>query len=273
MKDKVLCFDMDMTLLCHHNWAIPESAIEAIERARQNHYIVIATGRDMDTPESIPLLEQVMPDGCVHNNGSRVTLQEEVIFDTFIEPTILYDLIQYGLEKGLLLGTILKDKQYYTYPSLIEGFIQKMPRKEDRQEARKWFKNYLPIDALYQQKVKSMMYMGELEVLQELKSAFPMLEFMPNTSEESPFMAADIVPSCVNKARGIEVLLQHWNKTFEDVIAFGDSMNDYPMLQAAKIGVAMGNGTDALKAIADYVTQPAREDGIYNALVHLGVIE
>ena len=52
-------------------------------------------------------------------------------------------------------------------------------------------------------------------------------------------------------------------------MAFGDSMNDIEVVQEAGIGVAMGNAVDALKKVADYVTAPIGEDGIYKACEHL----
>lgn len=54
-----------------------------------------------------------------------------------------------------------------------------------------------------------------------------------------------------------------------DTVAFGDSMNDIEVVQEAGIGVAMGNAVDALKKVADYVTAPIEEDGIYKACEHL----
>ena len=41
--------------------------------------------------------------------------------------------------------------------------------------------------------------------------------------------------------------------SMEDVVAFGDNFNDVSMLQAAGIGVAMGNAADEVKAHADVV--------------------
>ena len=53
----IVSFDMDMTLLDHKDFKIPESAIEAVKRLRKNYYIVIATGRDMDNRYSLGLAE------------------------------------------------------------------------------------------------------------------------------------------------------------------------------------------------------------------------
>ena len=55
-------------------------------------------------------------------------------------------------------------------------------------------------------------------------------------------------------------------------MALGDSGNDIPMLRAADIGICMGNGTDAAKDAADYVTSAITDDGLYHAFEHFGLI-
>ena len=44
----MISFDLDMTLLDHRTDQITPSALEAIEKLRPKHKIVLATGRDMD---------------------------------------------------------------------------------------------------------------------------------------------------------------------------------------------------------------------------------
>jgi hydroxymethylpyrimidine pyrophosphatase-like HAD family hydrolase len=44
------------------------------------------------------------------------------------------------------------------------------------------------------------------------------------------------------------------------------------MIKFAGVGVSMGNGKDALKAAAEYVTTSVDDDGIYNALKHFELI-
>lgn len=38
------------------------------------------------------------------------------------------------------------------------------------------------------------------------------------------------------------------------------------------VGVAMGNGSEALKDVADMVTDSVDEDGVWNALKKLGLV-
>ena len=58
----------------------------------------------------------------------------------------------------------------------------------------------------------------------------------------------------------------------EKTYAFGDSMNDLEIIQAAGVGIAMGNGAPELKEAADYVTSDIGEDGIYRACKHFHLI-
>lgn len=64
-------------------------------------------------------------------------------------------------------------------------------------------------------------------------------------------------------------LAQHFAIPQEQVIAFGDSYNDLPMLQYAGCSVAMGNANDTVKAIADRITDTNENDGVGKLLEQL----
>jgi Cof subfamily protein (haloacid dehalogenase superfamily) len=72
----------------------------------------------------------------------------------------------------------------------------------------------------------------------------------------------DIAPEGVSKASGLEVVCERLGVDRADVLAVGDGMNDYDMLRWAGRGVAMGQGSDELKAVADDVTGTVQEDGL-----------
>lgn len=55
----------------------------------------------------------------------------------------------------------------------------------------------------------------------------------------------------------------------EQTIAIGDTENDLSIIEAAGLGVAMGNATDDVKAAAGYVTSSNEEDGVAKALREL----
>ena len=49
-------------------------------------------------------------------------------------------------------------------------------------------------------------------------------------------------------------------------MAFGDADNDREMFEQAGFAVAMENGREEMKKMADYVTDTNREDGVAKAM-------
>ena len=93
-------------------------------------------------------------------------------------------------------------------------------------------------------------------------------DFLPEeltVVQTAPFYL-EVIPRRINKGQGIRDICAAIGISTEEVIAFGDAANDIPMLQAAGVGVAMGNATDAVKRAANYITLSNNEDGIAAAL-------
>ena len=76
----------------------------------------------------------------------------------------------------------------------------------------------------------------------------------------------EVIPHIINKGQGVRDVCRAIGISPEEVIAFGDAPNDIPMIEAAGMGVAMGNADDRVKACADYITLSNNEDGIAAAL-------
>jgi len=76
----------------------------------------------------------------------------------------------------------------------------------------------------------------------------------------------------VSKAVGIINVASLLGFSMSDVIALGDGHNDIAMIIAAGVGVAMGNASDEIKAVADIITDSVQDDGLYKVFEKLGVI-
>ena len=74
------------------------------------------------------------------------------------------------------------------------------------------------------------------------------------------------LPAGLNKAKGLAWLADYLGVARETVLAVGDNDNDAPMLEWAGVGVAMGNGSPAALAAADWVAPSVAEDGVAAAL-------
>ncbi len=68
------------------------------------------------------------------------------------------------------------------------------------------------------------------------------------------------------KGNALRYLAKMWDLKQEEIMACGDQDNDIEMLLAAGTKVAMGNATEDLKKIADYVTDTVDNDGVVKAV-------
>ena len=82
----------------------------------------------------------------------------------------------------------------------------------------------------------------------------------------------ELVRKGYSKETGIKAVIDHFGADIDCTYALGDSTNDLPMLRCVSHGIAMGNAPEIVQNAADYVTQTAEENGIYNALAHYGLI-
>ena len=69
-----------------------------------------------------------------------------------------------------------------------------------------------------------------------------------------PYFLEILPPKC-GKGEAIEFLAEKLGIPMEQTMGFGDSMNDESMIRMCGAGVAMCNGLDYIKEIADYVTE------------------
>ena len=80
----------------------------------------------------------------------------------------------------------------------------------------------------------------------------------------------EITNKDVSKLTAVEFLLNsHFIFSLEETIAFGDNYNDYEMLQAAGMGIAVGNAVPEILEIAKRITHHNTEDGVAKSLQEL----
>jgi Cof subfamily protein (haloacid dehalogenase superfamily) len=77
----------------------------------------------------------------------------------------------------------------------------------------------------------------------------------------SGFMC-EIAPAGATKWSGVHRLAEAWGISPEAICAVGDDVNDIPMIEAAGLGVAMGNAVDEAKAAADRIAPSHDDDGL-----------
>ncbi|CAH1451656.1 unnamed protein product [Lactuca virosa] len=76
----------------------------------------------------------------------------------------------------------------------------------------------------------------------------------------------EIVPAGTSKGSGVRMLLDHFGVGADEVMAIGDGENDVEMIELASLGVALSNGSEKTKAVADVIGVSNDEDGVADAI-------
>ncbi len=79
----------------------------------------------------------------------------------------------------------------------------------------------------------------------------------------------EVMAPAVSKGAALHALAQRLGIAHEDIAAIGDGENDISLLQAAGMGIAMGNAMPTLLSHARYTTRSNDEDGVAHAFVYL----
>lgn len=268
--NKIIFLDLDGTIR-NFDGIIPASAKEAIKKARENgHKVCISSGRPYY--QIIQLLPDMEFDGFISGSGSYVFYDGACLRHKFITQFTYLSLCDYLLRNKCVFELMTHKTSYLLRQSVAK--YRKIGEKiqaalgETSGKLIPEFPNV--IDSLLDiHEIEKIIFFSESLSLEELKENWGTCFYIvPSSIPYDGKIVGEITPSVVNKAEGVLSILQASGFEKGDAIAIGDSDNDVEMLTLVGQGIAMGNGNDAVKAVADYVTAPLKEDGLYHAFVH-----
>lgn len=105
----------------------------------------------------------------------------------------------------------------------------------------------------------------QAEIIVEKIRAVPSLHAYKFDGWERGF-GVNISHVSATKQHGILEVARILGINTHEIIGIGDSYNDFPLLMACGLKVAMGNALDDLKAIADYVAPSVSDDGVADVI-------
>lgn len=259
---KIIFFDIDGTLIDEQFQMLP-STKEAIKRARNNgHICMINTGRT-DKLVGRRISDLVEFDGYLMGCGTMITYHNQVLLHKTFEERQAKHIID-GLRK-------------YKIDAVLEGSKNNFHDDLKKMNTKTFYDfvvrfsdcNYGSYEEAAGHFDKFYAYVDEKATMDAFRREYEdILDFI---DREKGFY--EIVPKGYSKASGMRYLADYLHLSMEDTVAIGDSGNDIPMLEAAHISIAMGNATERVLNLADYITTDVKQDGIWNALKWLGVLE
>ncbi|MBQ9745749.1 MAG: Cof-type HAD-IIB family hydrolase [Clostridia bacterium] len=246
-KGKYIIFlDIDGTVF--DGKTVPEKNKAALAKARAaGHKVFLNTGRAhcIVTKE---ILKAVKPDGVISAMGTAIFVGDELIYSAVMDEAEVQYLLGFGDERDMfvIVESIerlvsLKGPAFLGQDNLIES-------------AHELRVNYPDMNV---SKISLMRHLTDEEKA-TLGERFPIVYVHENYAE--------ISAAGHNKATGIERVCEYYGTDVAHTIAMGDSGNDDEMIKFAGIGVAMGNATEEIKAVADYITLPCEDGGVAHTI-------
>jgi len=105
-----------------------------------------------------------------------------------------------------------------------------------------------------------------MSIRTQVEEAFQQDGLTEHLHTTSASQVVDIIATGVNKGAALERLTGLLGIPLTETAALGDDENDLPLLQAAGLGIAMGNAPDSVKAVAAATTGPNTADGWAEAI-------
>jgi 5-amino-6-(5-phospho-D-ribitylamino)uracil phosphatase len=234
---KLIALDMDGTLL-NDQHDITEGNRKAIKEAQEKGvHVVLSTGRSLRK--------------CKHHADSLsltsylVTVNGSEIWDDNRE------LVERNLVKSESIQWMFeltqKHKIRFWAITTNQNWFDDMPKEIHAEE---WLKFGFNIkDEMTRDKI-----LKELEA----RGEFELSNSTPTNIE--------VNPAGINKAKGLSLVCERLGIEMKNVMAVGDSLNDLAMIEAAGLGIAMGNAQEIVKKAAAWVTSTNNEDGVAAAI-------
>lgn len=240
MKYKALIVDVDGTLIVSTPDGVPtKKVIKAMNDAGKKLHVGLATSRCL--PNAAYLLDVLKLSGpsvfegggCVFDAGERKTISEHVLIEEEL------DAIQKVIKEFDVRFEFCNNKSEH-------GEFPKLKRVPN--EAFMVFSQ--GVENLYAKEITS-------KIKDHGKVA---VHTTPSWTKGKTDIL--ITNSQATKQHGILEVAKILGIETHEIIGVGDGNNDFPLLMACGLKVAMGNAGDDLKAIADFVAPRVEDDGL-----------
>lgn len=247
----LLASDMDLTLLSPGK-DVPEGNKKAIKALQEAGIaFTIATGRSSflvgkfaeDLGIDVPIITS--------NGGSLFDAVERRQFASVdFEESKIRKLLEYLLDNDAD-ATLYSDEGIFFAPCssrkfFVEGYnVGVEPAKQS--PIIDIDKSFLDRDVL--PRFNKILLIKPNDTLHDLMLSDPELEALASGVD-----LFDVMPRGVSKGNALLKLADYLNIPSDRTFAIGDNENDVPMIEAAKYGIAMGNGTNSAKKAAYYIT-------------------
>ena len=254
MYKKYFFFDIDGTLSIEQTMVMPESAVRCIDRLRANgHFTALATGRLQASAAQFAAQHGFQD--FVADGGYSLTLSGKIAEMKSLPAADCIALIERLEAAGIPWAVTPVNEQLCV--TTDERYLAAAPPEYFSTRCDPSF-DYHALHKLYKVNIAcNTEQEGAIDF-----GGLPTVRYNRDILLIEP----------TEKQKGIRRMLDRLGVPDDDVVVFGDGMNDMCMFGQGWFSIAMGNARDALKDKADYITDRVDQDGLWNACKHFGWI-
>lgn len=263
---KLVVLDIDGTLI-NDSGEIPQENKEVINKLKsQGIKFILATGRNdvlaTHLVEELGITPVIL--GC---NGATIKdLEKDILLSHKYLSKEQVSLVYNALKKHGIIAKYFSNSTAYLESndnfSKYESFISRVTGKLKIKKFQE------PCD-LSSHDIKILKIVCELDdnKLQEILNIIDNIEGL--SAFKSGPCCLDIVLSDVSKGNAVIEYAKMIGIKPEEIVAIGDSGNDFSMLSMVGYPVTLENGEDELKKIAKFITKSNNDAGVAFALKHI----
>ncbi len=254
---KLLALDIDGTIL-KKDYSLSQKVKKAIQSSvKAGVKVVLVTGRMYSA--TIFIAEELGLDTpIITYSGALVQTSEKIFFEKLIPDAVARKVVKELRAFDLQVNLYMNDEIFSEVETdtLIE-YCEKRKLKYKIQSFDE-FENIQANKILAIGKTPE----ATTEVLKYLQSEFSddlcVVKSLPTFCE--------IISKDASKGKAILYLAQNWGISSDEIMAIGDQDNDIELLKVANVKVAVGNATEGLKVIANYIAPSVENDGVVDAI-------
>ncbi|MBW4827211.1 MAG: Cof-type HAD-IIB family hydrolase [Clostridiaceae bacterium] len=268
MKYKLIAIDMDGTLLNSKN-EISKKNKDVIKKVTDKGVkVVLSTGRIF--PSALHYAKSLeIETPIISCNGAYVVEHDKlnIIYEKPISVEVSKEVINLAEKKGIYYH-FYDDTTFFArrFSETVNNYY-KLNEKIDKKERIDIRIIDNPIEIIDSERplvYKFVFVEDDREKLLEFRKEAIKIDGIEVAS--SWWNNVEIMNKGVSKGRALIELCNVLNIDKSEVVAIGDNENDIPMLKIAGLSVAMGNGEEEVKKIADVVTKTNDESGVGEAI-------
>ena len=267
---KVIAMDLDGTALNHQKQLTERTGAAIQNAAKSGIQIVVATGRTFSSlaPEVLAMPEITC---AITSNGAVVNQIPDgaVLLHNYPNPETVSE-IAGMIQKEKIDTEVCTGGQAYIGQSYYDRVLEGKTNR-DVQYVKT---TRHPVPDIYQFLLEHRVAIENINLnfktLEEKQQWQQRFQKLPGVTPTSSFLFnVELGGATTSKAHALQALLDEWQMTSQQVMAFGDSENDLGMIQMAGIGVAMANGMEEVKQAADLLAESNEEDGVAKIIEQL----